>query len=79
MSRAKKIRLTGPILPMIRDTSTPLPRVTPEMVATALGAEAADQRQEEALAPVTVFALRSELFGTSTRPAKALPGIAVAR
>jgi hypothetical protein len=70
MSRSKKIRLTRPIHPMIRDTSTPLPRVTPEMVVTSLGAEAADQGLEEALAPITLFALRSELLGprASSRP-----------
>ena len=39
MSKTKNIRLTGPTLPMIRDTSTPLPRVTPEMIVTSLGAE----------------------------------------
>lgn len=73
MSRAKKIRLTGRTVPMIRDTSTPLPRVSPEMVATALGAEATDQRLEEALAPITLFVVRSELLGrlqsTGGRPA----------
>jgi hypothetical protein len=63
MSTAKKIRLTGPILPVIRDTSTPLPRVTPEMVATSLGADVSGQGLVEALAPITLFALRSELLG----------------
>jgi hypothetical protein len=38
-----------------------LPRVEPARVQEALGADASAERLEEALAPVTLFALREEL------------------
>lgn len=59
---AKKLRLTDQPLKVIRDTSTPLPRVPQEVVVAALGAEPAEERLEGALAPVTLFALRFELL-----------------
>jgi hypothetical protein len=59
---AKKIRTTEPTLKVIRDTSVPLSHVSPTTVEAALGAEASDQKLEEALAPITLFALRSELL-----------------
>ena len=58
----KKIRIVEPARKTIRDTSTPLPRVDPSAVATALGAEPTEQKLEEVLAPITLFAIRSELF-----------------
>ena len=45
----------------IRDTGASLPRLEPAQVQEALGAEASTERLEEALAPVTRFALREEL------------------
>lgn len=48
---------------MIRDTSVPLRRVDPSEVAAALGAEATGQHLQDALGPITLFAVRSELFG----------------
>lgn len=59
---AKTIRTTEPTLKVIRDTSAVLPHVTPASVEAALGAEASDQKLEEALAPITLFAIRTELL-----------------
>ena len=59
---SKKIRIVELARKIIRDTSTPLPRVSPSAVAAALGAEPTDQKLEEVLAPITLFAIRSELF-----------------
>jgi hypothetical protein len=60
---AKRIRLTEPVGKVIRDTSAPLPRVAPATVEAALGAEPSAQKLEEVLAPITLFAVRSELLG----------------
>jgi hypothetical protein len=60
---AKKIRTTESTAKVIRDTSAPLTHVTPAAVQAALGAEPSDQKLEEALAPITLFAIRSELLG----------------
>ena len=60
---SKTIRTTGRALKAIRDTSVPLAHVAHAAVETALGAEATDQKLEEALAPITLFAIRSELLG----------------
>ena len=59
---AKKLRLTDRPLKVIRDTSTPLPRIPHDVVAAALGAEPAGERLEGASAPITLFALRFELL-----------------
>lgn len=60
---AKPIRTTEPAPKVIRDTSAPPARVSPTPVQAALGAEASAQKLEEALAPITLFAVRSELLG----------------
>jgi hypothetical protein len=57
----KEIRTTETTFRPIRDTSTTLPRITPEQVAEALGAEETTARLAESLAPVTLFAVREEL------------------
>ena len=57
----KKIKTVGETLPLIRDTSPSLARVDPNKVQEALGAESTAERLEEALGPVTLFALREEL------------------
>src|SRR5579864_1398945 len=57
----KKIRTTDTTLPPIRDTGSPLRRIDPAQVQQALGAEEAPAGLEEALAPLTLFALREEL------------------
>jgi hypothetical protein len=59
---AKTIRTTGKHLKVIRDTSDPLAYVRPAAVEAGLGAEASDRKLEEALAPITLFAIRSELL-----------------
>lgn len=58
----KTIHLTDPAPRAIRDASAPLPLVAQATVATGLGAEASDLKLEKALAPITLFALRSELL-----------------
>ncbi len=57
----KRIRVTGTTLPPIRDTTNALPRVDPGQVGQALGAEEVPPALAEALAPLTLFALREEL------------------
>jgi hypothetical protein len=57
----KKLRTSEATLRPIRDTGTPLPRVDPHQVQQALGAEVSTEGLAEALAPVTLFALREEL------------------
>ncbi len=57
----KKIRTTERTLLPIRDTGSPLRRIDPTQVQQALGAEESPVGLAEALAPVTLFALREEL------------------
>lgn len=57
----KRIRTTDTAQKVIRDTSSPLGWVAPAQVEAALGAEPSEQKLEEILAPITLFALRSEL------------------
>src|SRR5690348_8561657 len=57
----KRIRTTEAILRPIRDTGSALPRVEAARLRQALGAEEAAEGLAEALAPVTLFALRQEL------------------
>jgi hypothetical protein len=57
----KKIRTSEATLQPIRDVSRPLPRIDPAQVREALGAEESTTGLAEALAPVTLFALREEL------------------
>jgi hypothetical protein len=59
---ARKIRTTDKPLKAIRDTSAPLGYARPAAVEAGLGAEAADRKLEGALAPITLFAIRSELL-----------------
>jgi hypothetical protein len=56
-----RIRTTETTLRPIRDTATPLRRIDPAQVQQALGAEEAPAGLAEALAPLTLFALREEL------------------
>jgi hypothetical protein len=53
---------TSPTLPRLVDTSATLPRLEPSEVAAALGAEPCAEGLEGALGPITLFALRQELF-----------------
>jgi len=57
----KSIRTTDTTLGPIRDTGGTLRRVGPGQVQQALGAETVPAELEEALAPLTLFALREEL------------------
>lgn len=57
----KEIRTTETTFRSIRDSSSSLPRITPEQVRQALGAEETTAELAEALAPVTLFAVREEL------------------
>src|SRR5581483_5683929 len=57
----KSIRTTDTALGPIRDTGGTLRRVGPGQVQQALGAETVPAELEEALAPLTLFALREEL------------------
>jgi hypothetical protein len=59
---SKQIRTTESALKTIRDTAASPRRVEPRDVATAIGAEASGASLEEALAPITLFALREELL-----------------
>src|ERR1700731_1000706 len=58
----KKIRTTETTLRPIRDSGSPLPRLEPAPVQQALGAEEGPGGLTEALAPLTLFALREELL-----------------
>jgi hypothetical protein len=57
----RKIRTTEVAIPPIRDTAIPLRRIDPAHVQQALGAEESPEGLVEALAPLTLFALREEL------------------
>ena len=69
----KESRTIETKLRRIRDTSSFLPRITREQVREALGAEETTTGLAEALAPVTLFAVREELVNrlqcSSGRPA----------
>jgi hypothetical protein len=56
-----KIKTSEPTLQPVRDTGPALPRVDPARVQEALGAEQAAEGLAEALAPVTLYAVREEL------------------
>jgi hypothetical protein len=58
----KEIRTTESAFRSIRDTSNSLPRITAAQVQQALGAEETTGELAEALAPVTLFAVREELM-----------------
>ncbi len=57
----KRIRTTETTLPPILDASRPLRRIDPAQVQQALGAEKVPAGLTQALAPLTLFALREEL------------------
>jgi hypothetical protein len=57
-----RIRTSETTFKRIRDTATPLPRVEASQVQAALGAEASAEGLAEALAPISLFALREELI-----------------
>ena len=57
----KEIRTTETTYRPIRDISRSLPRISPEQVRQALGAEETAAGWAETLAPVTLFAVREEL------------------
>jgi hypothetical protein len=59
---AKQIRNTGPTLKTIRNTGSTLPRVEASVVQAALGAEATAEKLEDVFAPITLLAVRGELF-----------------
>lgn len=56
-----RIRTTETPLRPLRDTGSPLRRIDPAQVQQALGAEEVPAALAEALAPLTLFALREEL------------------
>jgi hypothetical protein len=58
----KRIHVTDPTVSRIRGTEGPLPRVDPQAVADALGAEPDREPLGQNPGPLTFFALRSELF-----------------
>jgi hypothetical protein len=62
ISIMKRIRDTSPALPIIRDTSPALPLVDPAQMAAALGAEPSPLTVKHGLAPLTLYAVRSELY-----------------
>ncbi|HEY7427282.1 MAG TPA: hypothetical protein VH682_23815 [Gemmataceae bacterium] len=57
----KRIQPSEATFRPIRDSGPALPRIDADRIQEALGAEAAAERLKEALAPVTLFALREEL------------------
>jgi hypothetical protein len=69
----KKIRTSEAAFPPIRDTSASLPRIDPDQIKEALGAETSAEGLAGALAPVTLFAVRealaNRLQSTGGRPA----------
>lgn len=69
-----RIRDTSKTLPLIVDKSKAMPRVDPAQVTAALGAEPTPfARLETAVAPLTIAAIREELYrrlqSTGGRPA----------
>jgi len=60
---SKQIRTTEPTPRTVLDAGPSPRRVDPRDVASALGAEASGASLEDALTPVTLFALREELLG----------------
>jgi hypothetical protein len=58
----KKIATTETTMQPIRDIGRRLGRIDPAQVQQALGAEEAAEGIREALAPITLFALRAELM-----------------
>src|SRR5262245_599762 len=57
----RKIRVAASTQAPLRVKASSQPRVEPQQVASALGAEPAAERLDEVLAPITLFALRQEL------------------
>lgn len=59
---SKKIVDVGPAMRTIRDSSKTLPRINPDEIAAALGAEKMPDVEVDASNPLSLFALRAELF-----------------
>ena len=57
-----RIRTTGSAYPRIVDTSVTLPRLEPSEVAAALGGEPCAVGLKGAMGPITLYALRQEIF-----------------
>lgn len=70
-----KIRPSEATFRTIRDSGNSLPRIEPAQIQQALGADDSVEALTEALAPVTLFALREELmrrlYSSGGRPALA--------
>src|SRR5262245_9707919 len=68
-----KIVNTGAKMKRIENTGEKMPRVDPELVAAALGAERIPDEQVDSSNPLSMYALRAELFrrlqSTGGRPA----------
>jgi hypothetical protein len=58
----RRIRTSEPAPKVLRDTAPSARRIEPLDVAAAVGAEASGATLEDALAPVTLLALREELL-----------------
>jgi hypothetical protein len=58
----ERIRDTSPTLPRLIDTGPTLPRLDPAEVAAALGGEPTGVTIPGGLSPITLFAIRQELF-----------------
>jgi hypothetical protein len=58
----KRIVDTGPRLKTIHDTGPKLPKVDPAQVADALGAEPCDVNLGGAFGPITLLAIRQEVY-----------------
>jgi hypothetical protein len=71
----RKIRDSATMQPVIRDVSVALPRIEPDEVAAALGAEPCRERLHSRLGPISLLAVRQELLrrlrSTGGRPALA--------
>lgn len=64
---ALRIRPNDAPMKVLRDASVPLPCVAPGLVESALGAEATGENLAGALAPITLFHVRSELLRGCSR------------
>ena len=60
---SKRIRTTEPTAPRIRISEPTVQRVDPQSVAEALGGEPCSERLDSSPGPITLYALRQELFG----------------
>jgi len=70
----RKIQVAESTQKPIRVAASSQPRVEPQQIEAALGAEASVERLEEVLAPVTLLALREEL-ASRRQPSGGRPGL----